>query len=170
MTYFFKYFILMLLPFCSTQKGSLHDFHTSLTEIQYNAKEKSLEVSIRIFTDDFESALTKLNSGQKVVINGATDKANPLIEKYIQQHFVILNAQKQKKGFNFIGKELEGEATWVYIEFANCENILSQPHILQNTILLDMFDDQSNLVNLFFGKVKKTMLFNAKSKSEVIAF
>ena len=53
----------------------LHAFHTSLTEIQYNAKEKSLEISIRMFTDDLEAALTKANNGQKIMIGGKNDNS-----------------------------------------------------------------------------------------------
>jgi hypothetical protein len=170
MTYILKNILFIVLPFFNFQEGKIHDFHTSLTEIQYNAKEKSLEVSIRVFTDDLESALTKLNNGQKVVVNAPNDKANPLVEKYIQQHFIILNPQKQRKTFTYIGKELEGDATWIYIEFQNCGDLQSNNHMLQNTILTELFDDQSNLVNFFYGKVKKTFLFNQRVKSEEIAW
>ena len=38
---------------------SLHPFHVSTTEINQNAKDKILEISCRIFTDDFESILEK---------------------------------------------------------------------------------------------------------------
>lgn len=172
MSYFLKNILFVIFPFISPSggQGAFHDFHTSLTEIQYNSKEKSLEVSIRIFTDDLETALTKFNNNQKVFLNGTTDNTNPLIEKYIQQYFVILNPQKQKKPFTFIGKELEGDATWVYVEFQNCGDLQPNTYILQNTILLEIFDDQTNLVNFFYGKSKKTFLFNHRTKSADISW
>ncbi|MCU0326110.1 MAG: hypothetical protein MUF45_12785 [Spirosomaceae bacterium] len=162
-----KYFF-MFLSFWYSQEGKIHDFHTSLTEVHYNAKEKSLEISIRMFTDDLENALTKLNNGQKVMINGVNDKANPFVERYIQQHFAIITPQKQKKTFNFIGKELEGDATWVYIEIPNCTSV--NDHTLQNDIMLELFDDQTNLVNFFWGNSKKTFLFNSRIKSAALNF
>jgi len=162
MLIFLKY-IFMFLPFWFSQEGKNHDFHTSLTEIHHNPKEKSLEISIRMFTDDLENALTKLNNGQKVMINGVNDKANPFVERYIQQHFAVITPQRQKKPFNFIGKELEGDATWVYIEIPNCTSV--NDHTLQNDIMLELFDDQTNLVNFFWGSSKKTFLFNSRTKS-----
>ena len=65
-------------------KTIFHAFHTSLTQIDFNQKEKSLEISIRVFTDDFETVLTKINGGQKIII-AANDKNDAIINKYIQQ-------------------------------------------------------------------------------------
>ena len=36
-----------------------HPFHVSTTEINHNTSDKTLEISCKVFTDDFESALTK---------------------------------------------------------------------------------------------------------------
>ncbi len=141
----------------------LHAFHTSLTEIQYNAKEKSLEISIRMFTDDLETALTKANNGQKIMIGGKNDNSNAVLNKYIQQHFTILTPQKQKKALTVLGKELEGDATWVYVEIPNSQDF--KGHILYNSLMQEMFDDQTNLVNFIYLGNKKTYLFNAKTRA-----
>lgn len=145
-----------------------HAFHTSLTEIQFNPKEKSLEISIRLFTDDLETALTKLNNGQKIMIGGKNDNSDAVLNKYIQQHFAIITPQKQKKPLNFVGKELEGDATWVYVEMPNSADVKS--HILYNDFMQELFDDQTNLVNFLYAGNKKTFLFNAKTKAAEIDF
>lgn len=146
----------------SGSAGGLHAFHTSLTEIQYNAKEKSLEISIRMFTDDLETALTKANNGQKVMIGGKNDNSEAVLNKYIQQHFAIITPQKQKKAMTVLGKELEGDATWVYVEIPNSQDF--KGHILYNYLMQEMFDDQTNLVNFMYLGNKKTYLFNAKTR------
>lgn len=143
--------------------GGLHAFHTSLTEIQYNAKEKSLEISIRMFTDDLEAALTKANNGQKIMIGGKNDNSEVILNKYIQQHFAIITPQKQKKTLTVLGKELEGDATWVYVEIPNSQDF--KGHILYNNLMQEMFDDQTNLVNFLYSGNKKTYLFNAKTRA-----
>ena len=145
---------------------AVHAFHTSLTEIQYNAKEKSLEISIRMFTDDLETALTKFNNGQKVMIGGKNDNSDVVLSKYIQQHFAIISPQKQKKPLSFIGKELEGDATWIYVEMPNSQDF--KGYFLYNNLMQEMFDDQTNLVNFTYLGNKKTYLFNAKIKSAEI--
>ncbi len=146
--------------------GGVHAFHTSLTEIQYNSKEKSLEISIRLFTDDLETALTKFNNGQKILIGGKNDNSEAVLNKYIQQHFGIISPQKQKKPLSFIGKELEGDATWVYVEIPNSQDF--KGHTIYNSFMQEMFDDQTNLVNFLYLGNKKTYLFNAKTKSAEI--
>lgn len=142
--------------------AAVHAFHTSLTEIQYNAKEKSLEISIRMFTDDLETALTKASNGQKIMIGGKNDNSDAILNKYIQQHFAILTPQKQKKPMTVLGKELEGDATWVYVEIPNGQDF--KGNILYNNIMQELFDDQTNLVNFLQPNGKKTYLFNAKTK------
>jgi hypothetical protein len=141
----------------------LHAFHTSLTEIQYNAKEKSLEISIRMFTDDLETALTKANNGQKIMIGGKNDNSDVVLNKYIQQHFAFISPQKQKKILTVLGKELEGDATWVYVEIPNSQDF--KGHVLYNNLMQEMFDDQTNLVNFMYLGNKKTYLFNAKTRA-----
>jgi hypothetical protein len=143
--------------------AKLHAFHTSLTEIQYNAKEKSLEISIRMFTDDLETALTKFNNGQKIMIGGKNDNSDAVLSKYIQQHFAIISPKKQKRILSFIGKELEGDATWIYVEMPNSQDL--KGFFLYNSLMQEMFDDQTNLVNFIYLSNKKTFLFNAKTKS-----
>ena len=164
-------FCLLILPVSTETAGKaapMHAFHTSLTEIQFNGKEKSLEVSIRLFTDDLESALTKLNNGQKVMLSGKNENSDAILNKYIQQHFAIITHQKQKKTLNYIGKETEGDATWVYVEIPDSQVI--KEHILYNDLMQELFDDQTNLVNFLHAGNKKTYLFNAKTKAAAIDF
>ena len=154
--------------------SNFHAFHTSLTQIEFNQKEKSLEISIRVFTDDFETTLSKLNGGQKIII-AANDKNDAIINKYIQQHFGLISPQKQKKTLNFIGKEIEGVATWIYLEVPDSPNGGTSYQavtgsILENKILVDTFDDQTNLVNFTYLGNKKTIIFNAKKTSSEIVF
>ena len=40
-------------------KAAVHPFYVSVTEINQNAAEKSLEISCKFFADDFEQTLEK---------------------------------------------------------------------------------------------------------------
>lgn len=133
-----------------------HEFHTSITRMDYNAKDKSFEISIRVFTDDLEKALSKDNNGQKILVVN-NDKNDPLVEKYIRKHFALVSSQKQKKTYSYVGKEQEADATWIYIEIPAQEAITG--FSLQNTIMHDLFEDQINLVNLNYQGQKKSYIF-----------
>ena len=138
-----------------------HDFHTSLTEMRYNAKSKSFEISFRIFTDDLQKALSATNQNRKFVVEN-NDKNDAFVEAYIRKHFIAINPKNQKFSFQYIGKEKEGEATWIYLEMSVNESFNGVK--IQNDILLDMFEDQTNIINLFYQNQKKSYLFNSKNK------
>ena len=160
--------ILFFFGFSASPKKNFHAFHTSITEIRYNPQQKSHEISIRVFTDDFETAITQFNNNQKVMIGNQENKSDAIIQKYLFRHFAFISPSKQIKQFDFLGKELEGDATWIYVELPNSASLAGYTFL--NDILIDQFSDQTNLVNIFYGSQKKTILFNTKNKAEIWAF
>ena len=142
-----------------------HDFHTSLTEMRYNAKSKIFEISLRVFTDDLEKVLSVTNQNKKFLVEN-NDKNDPFVEMYVKKHFMVINAKNQKTTINYIGKEKEGEATWIYLEMPVNESIKGSK--IQNDVLIDMFDDQTNIVNIFVNNEKKSFLFTVKNRFFVV--
>lgn len=132
-----------------------HDFHASVTQMQYDSKERTFEISIRIFTDDFEKALAEATRS-KVNLNGP-GKNDQLIEKYVQTHFSYANAQKQPKPIKYIGYEVETDAHWIYLEMPYTEPFKGGS--LKQNVLMEMFDDQVNMVNIQYQGHKKTFVF-----------
>ncbi|HWV33738.1 MAG TPA: DUF6702 family protein, partial [Dyadobacter sp.] len=92
-----------------------HDYHVSVTQMQYNASSRSFEVSIRIFTDDLEKALSQSHSKQRFVIKD-NDQNDRFVEEYIRKSFVLTDSQKKNTLIKYVGKEQEADATWVYLE------------------------------------------------------
>ncbi|MBC8155090.1 MAG: hypothetical protein H7Z72_19545 [Bacteroidetes bacterium] len=139
----------------SAKPLSLHDFHTSLTQMQFNPKEKGFEISVRLFTDDLEKALSR-ETGQKIQITSKPD-TDPVIEKYIRKHLSLTDARKQRRPFTYIGHEAEGDANWVYLEMP-VDGALKSAE-MQQDVLMDLFDDQVNLVNVQVNSQRKTYVF-----------
>jgi hypothetical protein len=145
----------------STIRNHVHAFHTSITEMRYNPKEKTFEISLRVFTDDLEKTLSANNQNKKFVIEN-TDKNDPFIEQYVHKHFVVTTPKNQKANFQYLGKEKEGDATWIYLEMPLNESIKGSK--IQNSVLMDSFEDQTNIVNIFMNNDKKSYLFTVKNK------
>ena len=139
----------------------LHAFHTSITEMRYNPKQKSFEISLRVFTDDFEKTLSSNNQNKKFVIEN-NDKNDVFIESYIRKHFVVKTPKNQKLIYQYVGKEKEGDATWIYLEMPINESLKGSK--IQNDVLIDMFEDQTNIVNIFMNNDKKSYLYNIKNR------
>ncbi len=160
---FFGCFLVFLYLLGSGQEGKsspfpptpLHDFHTSLAELNYNPDTKSFEVSLRVFTDDFEKALSQANQLDKFYLDKGK-KHNALIESYLKEHFYLLNAKNQKEALVFYGKEMEADITWLYFEISVKKSL--KGYQIHNSMFTEVFADQINMVNFFYLKAKKTYL------------
>lgn len=154
--------ILLIFCFLNTNWSPKHDFHTSLTEINFNPKTGSLELSVRVFTDDLELTLTNFNKGKLVKIEDPEATVDPLIEQYIRKNLALISPDKEVKFGKFYGKEKEADATWIYLEIFDCKQLKN--FTLYNTIMQEMFEDQTNLVNIIYPAQKKTIVFDSESK------
>ena len=123
--------------------------------MQYDKPGKSFQISIRIFTDDLEKGISEDNSKRIFSIKN-NDQNNPFIERYIRKHFILTSTQK-KAEVQYLGKEEEADATWIYLEIPFSEN--PEGWKLQNTILMEVFDDQVNMTNVKTTAGRKTFLF-----------
>ena len=148
-------FILLfsLLQFSASPK---HDYHVSVTQMLYNPALKAFEISIRIFTDDFERGLSADNGNRRVTVK-SNDENDPVVEKYIRKNFLLADNQKKALAIRYVGKEQEEDATWIYLEIPFQGQL--EGYKLHNSILMEMFEDQVNMTNLKFTSEKKTFLF-----------
>jgi len=123
--------------------------------MQYDKSGKTFEISIRIFTDDLEKGISEDNNKRIFTIKN-NDQNNPFVERYVRKHFILANNQK-KAEVKYLGKEEEADATWVYLEIPFSDN--PQGWKLQNSILMEVFEDQVNMTNIQLPAGKKTFLF-----------
>ncbi len=82
----FKWLIGPIL--CVIMAGSpAHPLYISVTEIDHNSKDKILEISCKIFTNDFEAVLEKM-AGAKVDLSSGKDTAttDKWIAAYVERH------------------------------------------------------------------------------------
>ena len=153
---FYKWILLLAftLPDSASDRA-YHAFHTSLAQVSYNSKTKLFEVSVRVFTDDFEEVLSK-EANRKVRLDESTQH-DQLIEAYVKKQFGMLDQSGRKKAMTFVGKEFEADATWIYLEIPFSEQ--ASDLRLQNALLTDLFDNQTNVVNFTYLSSSKTYLF-----------
>ena len=125
---------------------AFHPFYVSMTEINHNAKEKELEISVRIFTDDFETVLHN-NYKEKVDLAHPSNQAemNKLVSDYIQKH-LQLQADGKTVALSFLGFEQQSESTWAYFEVKNINSIKKLN--LSNSLLHDYRKEQINMLHV----------------------
>ncbi|WP_341226287.1 DUF6702 family protein [uncultured Arcticibacterium sp.] len=131
-----------------------HDFHTSLTEMNYNPSSNSFEITMRVFTDDFQEAIEQSSGKKNIVLND--EAIEPFVKKYINRHFAFVKG-KEVKFANYLGIEAEPDASWIYLELPYSKELES--YSILNTILMELFDDQNNLLNLLKDGGRHTLIF-----------
>lgn len=145
-----------------------HPFYISMTDINYNAKSKSMEVSVRIFTDDFEKTLRK-NCNCKIDLTAKenTISMKPLVDQYILKHLQI-KVNGQMLALKFKGYQKEDESTWNYFE---AENVQSPMKInITNTLLHDYKEEQINMLHINVNSKEKTEKLDWPEKDFEIIF
>jgi hypothetical protein len=132
----------------------LHPFHVSVVEIDHNASAKTLEISCKIFTDDFEKVLAQ-NYKTKVDLINPPNKAamDTLVKKYIFSH-LSLNADSKPATFLYVGFERESEAVYSYVQVNDIPSVKKIEII--NKLMYDLFTDQVNLVHVIVGGNRKS--------------
>lgn len=138
----------LLLPF-------IHPFYVSVTEINHNISEQALEISIRVFTDDFEQTLRDFNAGQKVdLINpppGGT--MDTLIKHYILNK-IIIETNGKKQQMQYIGFERVEESIWTYFEVMGVKELISLK--IHNPILYEFKKEQINMIHVISGNNRQS--------------
>src|SRR3954469_6084189 len=97
----------------------LHPLYITVTGIDHNAKDKTLEISCKMFTNDFEAALERTTHG-KVDLSDAKNKAvtDKLIADYVAKHLSV-KIDGRPVTFQFVGSEKEEDGTWSYFQVIN---------------------------------------------------
>lgn len=162
--------ILVFVSFSSLsmKEEAKHPLHVSTTEINFNTKDKSLEISCRVFTDDFENALATQYKTKTDLNKPAMHKAmDELIKKYLSTHLKY-NVNGKSIPATYVGFEKDNEATNVYLEIDNITAL--QKLTLSNTVLFELFDDQMNILHVEKAGLRKSVRANYPSTDLSVSF
>lgn len=144
--------------------GLLHTYHTSLTRMDYNAKEKLVEISIQLFTHDLVPLLEQ-RAKKRIDLDKSPD-IDKAILGYLNENFVLKDKNGEIKKLVWVGKEVQVDTVYVYVE-ANSEADL-EGFNLQNTLFFESFPEQTNLVIARYGDKKTDLLFETGDKFKKI--
>ncbi len=147
----------------------LHPIHLSVSEINYNEKDKALQITSRIFLDDLELSIRNQRKQPDLDLlePGTGLTTEQLISEYVIKRFSVkLDGKVQK--LNFLGFEREDPAVICYIEIENVKKFKTIE--VKNEIIMETHDDQSNLIHVTYkGPVKSLRLIRDKS-ADVLTF
>ncbi len=145
-----------------------HGYHVSIAQVDYNEETKSLEIALKLLTDDVEQVLES-RGAERLFLGEENEspKTDDYIRKYIEQHFVV-NINEAQVSLTYLGKEIENESTWRYIEIVDVTEIQSLS--VNNTFFLEEYHNQTNRVNLNVLGNKTSFVLSAAKTEDKITF
>lgn len=131
-----------------------HPYYISVTEIDYFAQQKEVQIACKIFTDDFEEALSLTNGRRiKLIENFKSAATDSLVVNYLKMH-LHLEADGRMVELRWVGKEIEGEAVWCYL---SASQVSAEKQLtLNNDLLYHFREDQVNIVHIKAGNKKNS--------------
>ena len=141
-----------------------HPLFISVTEMEHNQKDKIVEISCKIFTDDFEKTL-RMNTKEKVdLLNPALkSQMEKLVNSYIQNHLIV-QIDSRKVAMKFLGYEQQEEGITSYFQVDNISSIKKIQ--VSNSLLYEFNIQQMGIIHAIVnGNRKSSKLANPEANA-----
>ena len=160
--------ILLSLASSFNNSNIKHDYFLSSTTIEHNKANKSLEITGSYYTDDLEKAVEKK---YKIKMALGTKKEHKEADQYLSKYFkenFILTVDNKVLEYYYLGKEVEVEKTYNYIE------VLGVPSFkkinIESRMLLNVARKQENMFQVINNSKKKSVVLYYKKQKGQITF
>ncbi|MBN2482464.1 MAG: hypothetical protein JXB19_12050 [Bacteroidales bacterium] len=124
-----------------------HPLHVTITSVDIDHTEGKISVSHKFFTDDFSLLFYHLYEKNIVPKDGDefTESELNIIDRYVADAFLLKPDHDSTVRFEYAGKSQNEDSVWLYFKGEIPESGCSS-FLLTNCLMLDLYDDQTNLV------------------------
>ncbi len=154
--------------FCSFSAFEVHKFYMAIFQVNYAPEKKMLQITSRIFMDDLNLAIEK-KYGKKAFLGTEKESNEDItnLKKYFTENLVF-KVNGQLKPLTFLSKEVEGDVLICYCRVSDVAKL--QTAEINNTLLTHWNYEQQNILHFNAFGEKKSLLFTASNKTEVLKF
>jgi hypothetical protein len=151
-----KALVFLFLPLLAFT--GLHKFYLSVTQVNYDQEQESLQITSRLFIDDFENILKeRYGFTAHLATPAESEEAALYIEKYIRSKFVLA-VNGTSREYSFLGKRYDNDVMVCYLELTGVQAQQLSSISIYNDLLTDLFEDQKNIVHLTVKEQKKSFV------------
>jgi hypothetical protein len=138
-------FIFIFSSWLGLLNNTGHPSHYTVTNIDYIIDSKSLDIAIKVNTEDLEFVLSHNYQKSLRLENKADEKiVDSLLSNYISTAITFKVNKKTSPLINFQRKEIVDTDTWIY---CNASKIIKIRELeITNALLFDAIMDNTNLV------------------------
>ena len=162
-TFSFSFFVFLLFV-----QAKIHPYYVSTLEIDYRPDRAALQITMRVFTDDWQLMLnTHYDKTLRLDPDTDTEKVLTHSSDYFQQH-LELNLNGTDVTPSVLGKEYQDDQLLLYLEIAG----VAEPQTLavSNRILFAELEGQQNIVRIKTPTKRKSFLQSQGRARDVFRF
>ncbi len=138
-----------------------HRFYTAIFQINFVPQKKMVQITTRIFIDDFNDALK--NQYHKTTFLG-TDKETQddinLMKKYLSEK-LKLTVNGKFETMNYLSNEREDKVLICYFKINNITKLKSLE--IENSILTEVHPEQQNIIQFSNNGTKSSLLLSGET-------
>lgn len=155
----------VLVAFPNSLPAGSHPVYVSVTDIVFNEREKTIEVTCRVFTRDYEQALKKSYGGKvDLLAKAGRARMDSLAAAYMLSR-LGLSINGEKTSLLYIGYEQDEDAILNYMEIAGVEAVKSVS--VTNSVLYELWEKQQSVIHVTAGGKRKSIrLTNPSAEAE----
>ena len=146
--------------FFITGAMTFHALYLSVMDISYEAEGHELRVKYKIFTDDLEAGVRALSGELIALQDGISREEASRVQAYLQEKCQV--EASQALTWELISCENQSDATFIELR-AEFKGALSQLRI-SNSLLIDLFPTQRNIVRLRNGDKQQLLSLSVKKQ------
>lgn len=151
-------YIITLTLLVAFMSFTVQDFYSSMTKVDYMEGNKTLK---------FTTKMNTMHVANAIKINPNTAAFEAELKKYVNRSMEV-SVNGNAKTLVFTGSQVNGESVWVYFETDGISDINDLK--IKNTILLDVYAKQFNVVNIAYKGQQKTMNFTKGKEINTVNF
>ena len=127
-------------------QATIHPYYVSTMEIDYRPDRSALQITIRVFTDDWQLMLNT-DYDQELRLDPDSDAAQTVIHSsdYLQKE-IELKLNDNKVQPVFLGREYQDDQIVFYLEIKDVAEVKTLT--VSNSILFEVLDGQQNIVRI----------------------
>lgn len=153
--------LILFLLLTAADQVQAHRQHINWTTITWNATSQQLEIEHQLHEHDAQLLLSDLQQERPNLLRTA-DRAR--VALYVAERFSLTLAGQDSSSLELVGAELNGNMLFIYQSLSLTE--IPETIIISARILMDLYPDQINKVNINITQAIQTLTFNRQSGSE----
>ena len=152
------------LAVANPRAADAHPLHTTITEIVGDRAHGTVRATVRVFVDDFATAVERASHGRVKPDAGAAWEAASLA--YVMSSFGLTDRAGHAIAMRSCGVKRVATLLWICLE-TNAPDLATLK--VRNSFLCELYDDQVNVVQATVGTARRSLLFTKGDGAKPLA-